>query len=132
MTTNNVQLLKFSSGEEIIADITEIKNDSEVTGYKVSNAIRVVIMPPENSNDPKALPRIVFAAFIPYLKTNEFTLLMKDVLFVAQPVDEIVEQWKAIFGKSTSIWLPGGDKGPGGVPNPVGSLIMGGGSSTKH
>lgn len=110
----NIKLIKFSNGEEIVGDVTEVK---ALEGYKIENAIRIVIMPPQT---PEGKPVVGFAAFIPYVDDKVFTIQRKDIMLIATPSQVIVDQWKAIFLKSTSLWVPpvGGIKGLiGGTPD---------------
>lgn len=90
-----IKLVKFVNGEEILGEVTDLQNT-----IHIKNPIRVVIMPPSAVN-PK--PSVGFADWIPYVKEKEFVLDKKDILFVKEPVDEFITQYKAIF---TGLALP--------------------------
>lgn len=101
MTEINIQLVKFTSGEEVL---TEVKSLTGST-IKIKRPIRVVIMPPDK-NDPQQKPKIGFSAFLPYAEDEEFTLDRKDILLVAKPVEAFIDQYKDIFGLRTSLFVP--------------------------
>ena len=94
---DNIKLIKFTDGEEVVANVI-----SNLNGVEFDNAMRIVILPP-SKEDPK--PTIAFAAFLPYVK-GKMSVKPEHVFLVADVDDSIVEQWKQVFGKATKIWMP--------------------------
>ena len=103
----NIQIVKFTSGEEVLTEIkAPVPGEFSDTKVKVlRRPIRVVILPPEKGV-PDSKPKIAFSAFIPYADAEEFEIDSKDILLITKPVEELVEQYKEIFGLRSSIILP--------------------------
>ena len=81
-----IKLIRLTSGEEIIADVTEAAG-----GYHIEDVS--IILPTENG--------IGLADLMPYSKMNEQKTFIKEssVLFVTEPVDGLAEQYKSIHSK---------------------------------
>ena len=82
-----IKLIRLTSGEEIIADVTE----AAAGGYHIEDVS--IILPTENG--------IGLADLMPYSKMNEQKTFIKEssVLFVTEPVDGLAEQYKSIHSK---------------------------------
>ena len=78
----SIELIRLTSGEEIIA---EIANTSEDT-YQIKDAIIMI---------PAGEGKIGFMPFMPYTKAKDGLVLKKqDVMFMIDPVDELLNQFK--------------------------------------
>ena len=78
----NIQLLRLSSGEEIIADVDLNGIDTDTVILK--DAICLI---------PAGEGKIGFMPFMPYTKASEgLEIDMKWIMFMVDPVDQMVEQ----------------------------------------
>ena len=75
------------SGEDVITDIVEETNDS----YVIENSIVAVPSPQEG--------RIAFAPWSPLLQKDKIEITKKYVVYIGDPQEEIIEQYKSMFGK---------------------------------
>ena len=80
--TKNIQLLRLSSGEELIADVD--LNGIDTDTVIVKDAIVLI---------PAGEGKIGFMPFMPYTKASDGVEIdMKWIMFMVDPVDEMVEQ----------------------------------------
>ena len=78
----NIQLLRLSSGEEIIADVDLNGIDTDTVILK--DAICLI---------PAGEGKIGFMPFMPYTKASEgLEIDMKWIMFMVDPIDQMVEQ----------------------------------------
>lgn len=78
----NIQLVRLSSGEELIADVD--LNGVDTDTVIVKDAIVLI---------PAGEGKIGFMPFMPYTKAKEGVEIdMKWIMFMVDPVDEMVEQ----------------------------------------
>ena len=75
------------SGEDVIADIVEDKGDS------------IVITDPIVAVPAQEQGRIAFAPWSPLVKKDKLEIVMSYIVYIADPQDEIIEQYKTMFGK---------------------------------
>ena len=82
----NVKLMRMWSGEDVVADLIEEKDDSVV----ICNPI--VAVPANNG-------QIGFAPWSPLLKgkNEELEITKKYIVYIADAQDEIVEQYEQMF-----------------------------------
>ena len=75
------------SGEDVIADVIE---ENEYT-IVMENPIVAV---PSNQQG-----QIAFAPWSPLVKKDKLEIVMSYIVYIADPQDEIIEQYKTMFGK---------------------------------
>ena len=75
------------SGEDVIADVIE-ENEYTIT---MENPIVAV---PSNQQG-----QIAFAPWSPLVKKDKLEIVMSYIVYIADPQDEIIEQYKTMFGK---------------------------------
>ena len=101
---SNLKLLKMTSGDELLGEITE-QTDTYVT---IKNPVRVVIMP--SKSDPRT-PTVGFAPWAEWADEKEFTIGMAHVIVMMKPVQEFINQYNSMFGgivaPSSKLILPG-------------------------
>lgn len=83
---SEVKLLKLVTGEEVIAKITE---NRENNSYKLENPIKIGIVP--NGNNVG----IAMVELTPFSKDKEFYINFDKVIFVCNPIDEIKNKYLA-------------------------------------
>lgn len=88
---DNLKILRLSTGEEILGEITE-ENTSQV---KVKNPVRIMMVP--SKADPQN-PNIGFAPFMQWSEEKELTLNANHVIVTATPITEFVNQYNSMFG----------------------------------
>ena len=88
---NNVKLIKFLGGEEILA---EVVSDSGAA-LSVKNAVRIVVIP--SQADPKN-PQVGLAPYLQFSEDKELTFNKSLVVTTATPVVEFVNQYNSLFG----------------------------------
>ena len=82
-----VKLIRMWSGEDVIADITEENSDS------ITITDPIVAVPSQKQG------QIAFAPWSPLLQKDELEVTKKYVVYMANPQDEIIEQYNSMFGK---------------------------------
>ena len=75
------------SGEDVIADVIE-ENEYTIT---IENPI--VAVPSQQAG------QIAFAPWSPLVKKDKLEIVMSYIVYIADPQDEIIEQYKTMFGK---------------------------------
>ena len=88
---NDIKILRFLN-EELIAEVVS-KDDFEGT-ITVKNPLRIVVIP--NKLDQKN-PSVGFAPYCEWIKNEELTLSTNMLVFVGDPIDVFVTQYKAQF-----------------------------------
>ena len=88
--TENVKIVRLSTGEEILGEIT---SDSG-TVVTLKNPVRVVVIPTSDQNNPK----VGFAPFSQWTEDKELTLNKNHVTYIATPINEFMNQYKTMFG----------------------------------
>ena len=83
-----VKLIRMWSGEDVVADLIEEKNDF----ITITNPIVAV---------PSGQQNIAFAPWSPILsdKEKELNVTKKYVVYISDPQEEIIEQYNSMFGK---------------------------------
>ena len=76
-----VKLIRMWSGEDVITDVVEETNDH----YKIENPI--VAVPSQKQG------QIAFAPWSPLLQKDELEVTKKYVVYMANPQEEIIEQY---------------------------------------
>ena len=88
---NNVKLIRFLTGEEVMA---EVISDSG-TVLSIKNAVRIVMFP--NQADPKN-PQVGLAPYLQFSDDKELTINKNCVITIATPVPEFINQYNSIHG----------------------------------
>jgi hypothetical protein len=86
----NVKYIKLLNGEELIAEV--VTEDLKTT---IKNPIRLVLMP--SKADPKN-PQVGLAPWAEFSDDKEIVLDRSHILCIMTPIQEIVNQYNAIFG----------------------------------
>jgi hypothetical protein len=86
----NVKYIKLLNGEELIAEV--VTEDLKTT---IKNPIRLVLMP--SKADPKN-PQVGLAPWAEFSDDKEIVLDRSHILAIMNPIQEIVNQYNAIFG----------------------------------
>ena len=91
--SNDIRILRLSTGEELIATVGDI--DSTSTHGKVYKLTDIAILIPTESN------QLGLAPFMPYSNavTSGISIADKDVMFVTDPVDDLRSQYQNMFSK---------------------------------
>ena len=82
-----VKLIRMWSGEDVIADIIEETTDS------------IVITDPIVAVPSQQQGQIGFAPWSPLHKKGKIKVAEKYVVYIGEPQEEIVEEYKTMFGK---------------------------------
>ena len=82
-----VKLIRMWSGEDVIADITKESTDS------ITITDPIVAVPSQKQG------QIAFAPWSPLLQKDKLEVTKKYVVYMANPQDEIIEQYNSMFGK---------------------------------
>ena len=82
-----VKLIRMWSGEDVIADITKESTDS------ITITDPIVAVPSQKQG------QIAFAPWSPLVKKDELKIVMSYIVYIADPQDEIIEQYNSMFGK---------------------------------
>ena len=95
----NIQLLRLTSGEELIADVDLNGIDTDTVIIKGG----IVLIPAGEG-------KIGFMPFMPYTKASNdgLELDMKHIMFMVEPLDDLKEQWE---NANSPIDLIGTNKG---------------------
>ena len=82
-----VKLIRMWSGEDVIADITKEDTDS------ITITDPIVAVPSQTQG------QIAFAPWSPLLQKDKLEVTKKYIVYIANPQDEIIEQYNSMFGK---------------------------------
>ena len=82
-----VKLIRMWSGEDVIADITKEDTDS------ITITDPIVAVPSQKQG------QIAFAPWSPLLQKYKLEVTKKYVVYMANPQEEIIEQYNSMFGK---------------------------------
>ena len=82
-----VKLIRMWSGEDVIADITKEDTDS------ITFTDPIVAVPSQKQG------QIAFAPWSPLLQKDKLEVTKKYVVYMADPQEEIIEQYNSMFGK---------------------------------
>ena len=82
-----VKLIRMWSGEDVIADITKESTDS------ITITDPIVAVPSQKQG------QIAFAPWSPLLQKDKLEVTKKYVVYMANPQEEIIEQYNSMFGK---------------------------------
>jgi hypothetical protein len=88
---NNVTLIKFLGGEEILAEVVS----ENITQINVKNAVRIVVIP--DKTNPQT-PQVGLAPYMQFSDDKEFTLNRSLIVTTVSPLTEFVNQYNALFG----------------------------------
>jgi len=81
--SENIKLLRLTSGEEIIAEV----DTSDGNQVEIKDAIIMI---------PAGEGKIGFMPFIPYTKAKDgLTIRSKDIMFMVDPIDSLIDQFKS-------------------------------------
>ena len=81
-----VKLIRMWSGEDVIADITKEDTDS------ITITDPIVAVPSQQQG------QIAFAPWSPLLQKDKLEVTKKYVVYMADPQEEIIEQYNSMFG----------------------------------
>ena len=82
-----VKLIRMWSGEDVIADITKEDTDS------ITITDPIVAVPSQQQG------QIAFAPWSPLLQKDKLEVTKKYIVYMADPQEEIIEQYNSMFGK---------------------------------
>ena len=82
-----LKLIRMWSGEDVIADITKEDTDS------ITFTDPIVAVPSQQQG------QIAFAPWSPLLQKDKLEVTKKYVVYMADPQEEIIEQYNSMFGK---------------------------------
>ena len=88
---SNLKIIRLSTGEELLGEVTE-QGTSKVV---VKNPVRIAIVP--SQADPKN-PSVAFAPFVQWTDDKELSLNANHVIVIATPIPEFVNQYNSMFG----------------------------------
>ena len=99
----SVKLVMLKSGEDIIADVKEIKSNDDVIGYYFDNPLIIKIF---ESEEPKVLNEgesnkeytssvgVTFFPWIPLSKDNEVPCSADWVVTIVEPIEKLKKQYQ--------------------------------------
>jgi hypothetical protein len=87
----NLKIIRFLTGEEIMAEVLEETKEVLV----VKNAVRIVVVP--SQTDTKN-PSVGFAPYSQWTDEKELTLNRSHVTLLIAPITEFVNQYNGMFG----------------------------------
>ena len=82
-----IKLIRMWSGEDVIADVIE-ENE-----YTITMENPIVAVPSQQPG------QIAFAPWSPLLQKDKLEVTKKYVVYMANPQEEIIEQYNSMFGK---------------------------------
>lgn len=89
---SNIRILKLVSGEEIIGNVT----DNGLLTYSIKNGV-IVALVPSRANPQQ--PSIGLAPWLPYAENDTVLIHKQHVVYEAEPIQEMVNNYNSIFGK---------------------------------
>ena len=83
----DVKLIRMSTGEDLIAEVVDT-----TTHLKVKNPCIVLIQPTETSR-----ANINITHWVPYAAEKDFEISFDHVIFMIDPADDLLNNYKAAF-----------------------------------
>ena len=92
MSSSEIQIMRLSTGEELICTVSTESTSSRGTVYHLTD-IAILIPTEQNS--------LGLAPFVPYstASVDGITLAEKDVMFVTKPINDLRKQYQNMFSK---------------------------------
>ena len=87
----NLKMLRFMTGEEIIGEVTSDSGDV----ITVKNPVRIIVI--TNKADPQS-PQVGFAPYAEFTDDKDFTFNKNHVIVSYTPISEFVNQYNGMFG----------------------------------
>ena len=109
-----VKLVMLKSGEDVVADVKEIKSNEEVIGYYFENPLIIKLEQPDDStllteNNESSVKQylskvnVTFYPWIPLSKNNTIPCSADWVVTIVEPIDKLKEQYQErLNGKGES------------------------------
>jgi len=82
---DNVNIVRLTTGEELVCQLTVIENGSQIS-YKIKDAAILIPHPTDG--------RLMFGRWLPYAKNIEdITISEKSVMFVTEPSEDLKQHY---------------------------------------
>ena len=113
-----VKLVMLKSGEDVVADVKEIKSNEEVIGYYFENPLIIKLEQPDDStllteNNESSVKQylskvnVTFYPWIPLSKNNTIPCSADWVVTIVEPIDKLKIQYQEqLNGKGESDQSP--------------------------
>jgi hypothetical protein len=88
---NNVTLIKFLGGEEVLAEVVS----ENLTQIEVKNAVRIMVIP--DKMNPQN-PQVGLAPYLQFSEDKDIVFNKALVVTTATPVTEFINQYNSLFG----------------------------------
>lgn len=85
-----IKVVKFRTGEEIIADVTDTDNK-----FVLDKPALIQLMPSRSDPNQIMLGLIPYAQ---YTKHHELSVLKTDIIWSEEPVDDLYNQYNSMYG----------------------------------
>ena len=89
-----IKLAVLKSGEDIIADVSDLLMDKRVVGYTFKNPATVRFLDPESIYFPDRDIDIVFAPWIPLTSQKEIPVAPDWIITLVDPLPQVIDKYK--------------------------------------
>ena len=96
----NVKLMRLSTGEDLIGDVTGTFTSGE--GGAVKHGITIenpcIVYLSQNPSNPGGPANLGMTRWMPYADNKSFEIDNKYIVTIAEPVEELAKQYDGVFG----------------------------------
>ena len=100
---SNVKLLHLLNGEDILAEVTSVGNDTTM----ITNPARIVMMPPQRPGESVG---VGMAPWLQFSDSKSVELKNDHIMYQVNPIKEMLNNYQQMFAKiitpKTSILMP--------------------------
>ena len=100
-----IKLAVLKSGEDIIADVSELVMGERVIGYTFKNPAAVSFLDPQALYEQRDLD-IIFAPWIPLTSQKEIPVAPDWIITLVDPIPQVIQKYKEGIKDATSSKVP--------------------------
>jgi hypothetical protein len=89
-----IKMVLLKSGEDVIADVKELKHGETLLGYRLDRPVTVDLSSPDELYTEVTDTQVHFAPWCPLSADREIMIPRDWVISIVNPIEQIVEQYK--------------------------------------
>lgn len=90
-----IKMVLLKSGEDVIADVKELKYGEKVIGYRLDRPVTVDLSSPDELYTEITETQVHFAPWCPLSADREIPIPTDWVISIVNPIEQIIEQYKS-------------------------------------
>ena len=89
-----IKMVLLKSGEDVIADVKELKHGETLLGYRLDRPVTVDLSSPDELYTEVTETQVHFAPWCPLSADREFMIPRDWVISIVNPIEQIVQQYQ--------------------------------------